>query len=84
MTTHPFKGFLEIKHENRGSLHGSGLLARGVYLAFGSVGLLHGLSFNQDGGVNFNVYKSVATTLALFFLWCISNWCPMSLYDGEG
>ena len=29
-------------------------------------------------------YKSVATTLGLFFLWCIASWCLTSLYDGEG
>ena len=84
LTTHPFKGFWEIKHENRGSLRTAVFWLAAYTLLSVLSGFCTAYLFNQDGGVNFNVYKSVATTLALFFLWCISNWCHASLYDGEG
>ena len=47
LTTHPFKVGDYVEISGQGKPAHSGLLARGVYLAFGSVGLLHGLSFQS-------------------------------------
>ena len=66
LTTHPFKGFWEIKHENRGSLRTAVFWLAAYTLLSVLSGFCTAYLFNQDGGVNFNVYKSVATTLALF------------------
>ena len=84
LTTHPFKGFWEIKHENRGSLRTAVFWLAAYTLLSVLSGFCTAYLFNHDGCVIFNLYNSVATTLALFFLWCISNWCLTSLYDGEG
>lgn len=84
LTVHPFKGFWEIKHEKQGSLKtGSILLTLFILLSIAKE-FYTGYLFNTTGGLNFNIYQSVGTTLLLFFLWCISNWCLTSLFDGEG
>lgn len=84
LTVHPFKGFWGIKHEKQGSIKMSaGLL---VFFILTSVleGLYGGFLFNQNGGINYNVYRSVAIILLTYLLWCIANWCLTSLFDGEG
>jgi len=47
-------------------------------------GFYTGYLFNPEGGINYNVYKSVAMILLVYLLWCITNWCLTSLFDGEG
>ena len=84
VTVHPFKGYWEIKHERKGSLRTAGMLLTLYILVSVLSGYCTSYLFNPAGGVNFSIYKSVATTLGLFFLWCIASWCLTSLYDGEG
>ena len=84
VTVHPFKGYWEIKHERKGSLRTAGILLTLYILVSVLSGYCTSYLFNPAGGVNFSIYKSVATTLGLFFLWCIASWCLTSLYDGEG
>lgn len=84
LIVHPFKGFWEIKHERKGSLRTAVLWLILYVLTTVLSGFCTAYLFNPGGGVNFNVYQSVATTLCLFFLWCIASWCLTSLYDGEG
>jgi hypothetical protein len=84
LTVHPYKGFWEIKHEKQGSLKTAVILALSYLIVSVLSGFYSGYLFNADGGVNFNIYKSIATSVLLFFLWCIANWCLTSLYDGEG
>lgn len=84
LTFHPFKGFYEIKVGRMGSLGVSfGIMALTV-LANVMYGLYSGYLFNANNGVNFDVVKSIATTVLLIVLWCISNWCLTCLFDGEG
>ena len=47
-------------------------------------GFYLGYLFNPQGGVDYNVYKSVSMILLVYVLWCVTNWCLTSLFDGEG
>ena len=69
VTVHPFKGYWEIKHERKGSLRTAGILLTLYILVSVLSGYCTSYLFNPAGGVNFSIYKSVATTLGLFFLW---------------
>ena len=52
LTTHPFKGFWEIKHENRGSLRTAVFWLAAYTLLSVLSGFCTAYLFNQDGGVN--------------------------------
>ena len=84
LTFHPFKGFWDIKYEGAGSL-GTAFLILGIFTAMQIAhGLYAGYLFNPGGGVSYNVLKSIAEILLVFFAWCLSNWCLTCLFDGEG
>lgn len=81
---HPFKGFYELKNERKGSILTAMVLLALFVITFVADGYWCGYLFNPNGGIKFNVFKSIATILMLYILWCISNWCLTSLFDGEG
>ena len=62
LIVHPFKGFWEIKHERKGSLRTAVLWLILYVLTTVLSGFCTAYLFNPGGGVNFNVYQSVATT----------------------
>jgi hypothetical protein len=84
LTTHPFKGFYDIKHEKRGSLKVAIILLIFYVLTSVADGFYCGFLFNPGGGIKYNVYQHIAVILLVYFLWCISNWCLTSLFEGEG
>lgn len=84
LSVHPFKGFWDIKHEKRGSVR-TGMILLALFLITNVAnGYYDGYLFNSNGGVNFNAVFNVGQWLILFLMWCISNWCLTSLFDGEG
>ncbi len=81
---HPFKGFWEIKYEARGGL-GASLTFLAVYILTQILrGQLSGYLFNEYYPDIVNAFLIIMQALALFFLWCLSNWCLTTLMDGEG
>jgi len=85
LVVHPFNGYWEIKHEKRGSLKTAMVLLLFFILTSVADGFYLGYLFSgPDGGVDYNIYKSVAMILLVYILWCITNWCLTSLFDGEG
>ena len=84
LTVHPFKGFWEIKHEQQGSLRTAIiLLALFIASSIGN-GFYNGYLFNTQGGVNFNALLQTFLIVFVYLLWCVSNWCLTTLFDGEG
>ncbi len=81
---HPFKGFWEIKHENEGSVYSAGFLF--ILLVFSSVcnGIYGGYIFNNNNGVNFDIFNNVVIIMVLFFSFITVNWSLTCLFDGEG
>lgn len=82
---HPFKGYWDIKHEKLGSLITANIFLVLFILTRVLDGLYCGYLVNgTKGGVHFNVLQCVISILAVYFIWCTSNWCLTSLFDGEG
>ncbi len=81
---HPFKGFNDIKRENKGSLTSALILLFLYIITYVADGYYCGYIFNPNGGVEFSIIKSVAMIVVIYLLWCVANWCLTSLFDGEG
>ncbi len=83
VTVHPFKGFWDIKYEKEGSLKTAMILLAATIVVQIISNLKTGYLF---GGVsiNYNFLRTVASSLFLFFSWCLANWCLTCLSDGKG
>lgn len=83
VTVHPFKGFWDIKYEKEGSLKTAMILLAATILVQIISNLKTGYLF---GGVSvyYNFLRTVASSLFLFFAWCLANWCLTCLSDGKG
>lgn len=81
---HPFKGFWEIKREKAGSVRTAMVLLLLAVISSVASGLYTGYLFNDNDVLSYNILKTIATVLGLFFFWCIANWCLTCLSDGEG
>lgn len=84
LTVHPMKGFWEIKHEGEGSLRTAAVILAMAIITSILSNFHTGALFNKSGGLDYNFLKTIGVGLALYFLWCIANWCLTSLMDGEG
>jgi len=80
---HPFDGYWDLKHEKRGSVR-SAILIDGVvilstiYYTVGSAYI-----FNPSKS-EANPFGGILTVMVPLLLWCVSNWCLTTLFDGEG
>ena len=81
---HPFKGFWELKYENKGRLKIAFAILLGVLLASILQAQLGGYIVNPMPGQFYNLLSDVQSLLAPFILWCIANWSLTTLMDGEG
>lgn len=83
VTVHPFKGFWDIKYEKEGSLKTAMILLAATIVVQIISNLKTGYLF---GGVSvyYNFLRTVASSLFLFFSWCLANWCLTCLSDGKG
>lgn len=84
LTVHPFKGFWEIKHEQQGSLRTAIVLLVLFVVSSIANGFFNGYLFNTSGGVNYNALLQTFLIVFIYLLWCVSNWCLTTLFDGEG
>ena len=82
--THPFDGFYDLKHENRGSL----LLAT-VYILLWVISnvLVHEVTsflYNETGLQLVSIQTEFNKVLIITLLFCIGNWSITTLMEGEG
>ena len=80
---HPFDGFWDLKHEQRGSIRG-GLTIMGVTIVaffYQSVG--RGYIFNPRDTYSTILVQVVSIAIPVM-LWCAGNWCLTTLFEGEG
>ncbi len=80
---HPFDGFWDLKHERRGSVRGAltfcGLaIIAFIYNAAGTAYL-----YNPQG-TGVSIFSQIISIMVPVLLWCISNWCLTTLFEGEG
>ena len=80
---HPFDGFWDLKHEQRGSIRGSIFWIILLIISFQYRTMSSGYLVNPTREIG-NVVVTVLSVLLPIFLWCIANWCLTTLFDGEG
>ena len=80
---HPFDGFWDLKHEKRGSVRAATTIIGITILAFFYQSIGRGYTFNPRGE-SMNIFAQALIVILPLMLWCISNWCLTTLFDGEG
>ncbi len=80
---HPFDGFWDLKHEQRGSVR-----AALVWLAIAIVTFYYqdvgtGYIFKPVPGFS-SIFVQIAAVALPVLLWTLANWCLTTLFDGEG
>ncbi len=80
---HPFDGFWDLKHEKRGSIRGSLTFIGLTIAAFFYQAVGQGYTFNPRQDYT-TILLQVSAVLIPVILWCVSNWCLTTLFDGEG
>lgn len=81
---HPFKGFWEIKNEKEGSLKTGIIILILTIITQILAELFTGYLFGGTKNADYNFLSTGATSVAIYFAWCISNWCLTCLSDGKG
>lgn len=84
LIVHPFRGFWELKHEKRGSLKSMTVLLALYILCQVLSRQLTAYLFNYNDVLDLNILLVVAQNVITFLLFCVSNWCLTTLFDGEG
>ncbi len=80
---HPFDGFWDLKHEQRGSVRG-GLTIMGItILAFFYQSIGRGYIFNPRDTYS-SIIAQILSISVPVLLWCVGNWCLTTLFEGEG
>ena len=80
---HPFDGYWDLKHEQRGSVRASLIYVVLTVLAFYYQSIGTGFYKNPQGGSN-SIFMTATSIIVPLLLWVIGNWCFTTLFDGEG
>ncbi|MBQ8449102.1 MAG: DUF1282 family protein [Clostridia bacterium] len=80
---HPFDGYWDLRHEKRGSVRAAILIDAVVVLStiYYTVGSAYIFNPNKSEA---NPFSGILTVFVPLMLWCVSNWCLTTLFDGEG
>jgi len=81
---HPFDGFYDLKHEQRGSLRVAVLIMAMMLILSILQRQLTGFIFNVNRLESLNIMTEVLNTVIPFLLFCVANWAVTTLLDGEG
>lgn len=80
---HPFDGFWDMKHEKRGSMAASITIVAITIIGFIYKSSGTAYIFNPySEGISY-IAEAIGVILP-YVLWCISNWCFTTLFEGEG
>ncbi len=80
---HPFDGFWDLKHEQRGSVRAGLVYVIVTIVAFFYQSVGTGYIFNPTGSF-MNIFAQIASVAVPLLLWAVANWCLTTLFDGEG
>ncbi len=80
---HPFDGFWDLKHEQRGSVRAGTTIMGVTILAFFYQSVGQGYTFNPRENYSTIIVQIFSITVPVM-LWCVGNWCLTTLFDGEG
>jgi hypothetical protein len=80
---HPFDGFYDLKHENRGSVRASIVFVVLTIVAFFYQSIGQGYVLNPTGAYS-TIFAQAISVLVPLFLFVLANWCLTTLFEGEG
>lgn len=80
---HPFDGFWDLKHEQRGSVRGAMFWIIVAIITFFYQSIGTGYIFNPRGEVS-TIFIQIIAVFVPLILWVTSNWCLTTLFEGEG
>ena len=80
---HPFDGFYDLKHENRGSVRASIVFVVLTVVTFFYQSIGQGYVLNPTGAYS-TIFAQAISVLVPLFLFVLANWCLTTLFDGEG
>ena len=80
---HPFDGFWDLKHEQRGSVRAATTILGITIVSMFYNAIGKGYLFNPEDKYS-TIFVSIISVAVPVVLWSISNWCLTTLFDGEG
>ena len=80
---HPFDGYWDLKHEQRGSVRTAIVIIAITVGAFYYQSIGTGYYYNPYG-VSSTIFMQLASVLIPLGLFILANWCFTTLFDGEG
>ena len=81
---HPFDGFWDLKHEQRGSVKSGFVILLVTIIAYFYRTIGTGYIFNPRPSTSFNIVGAITAVVAPLVLWTVANWCLTTLFEGEG
>lgn len=81
---HPFDGFWDLKHEKRGSMAAANVIVLLSLLTRLWIKQFSGFLFVKVNWERVNIWSEIAQLLLPLIIWCVSNWCLTTLFDGLG
>lgn len=81
---HPFDGFWDLKHEQRGTGLGATIILIFAALSYVFIRQYTGFVLNFNKIEELNIISEMTSILLPFALWCIANWGLTTLMDGKG
>ncbi len=80
---HPFDGYWDLKHEQRGSVRAALIYIAVTIVAFYYQTLGTGYYLNPQGLYN-TIFSQASSIIIPLILFVVGNWCFTTLFDGEG
>ncbi len=81
---HPFGGFWDLKHDNKGNMPASIIILVVVSATYIFIRFNTGFIFNPWKLSEVNMWVEVISIIIPFILWCSVNWALTTLMDGKG
>ncbi|MBQ9760484.1 MAG: YIP1 family protein [Clostridia bacterium] len=80
---HPFDGFYDLKHENRGAVRAALVFLGLTVVTFFYQSVGRGYVLNPTGETG-SLFTQVLLVILLVMLFVVGNWCLTTLFEGEG
>lgn len=81
---HPFDGFWDLKHEQRGTVFSASVILFLAALSYVFLRQYTGFLFNYRNPLTTNIYVEMSAILVPFFLYWVVNWAATTLLNGKG
>jgi hypothetical protein len=81
---HPVDGYQELKYNKKGSFSFALAIVLFWYITAVSVKQIQEFAFNSTRPGHLNIFIVAATTILVYFMVVVSNWCFSTLMDGKG